>query len=77
MDPPITDMPDRLTRMTMITANPTTTRLLPLLAAALLTLGCEPASEQSSTPPAGGSTPVANTDPWGAMPTEVEPFYFT
>ncbi len=73
----MTDMPDRLTRMTMITANPTTTRLLPLLAAALLTLGCEPASEQSSTPPAGGSTPVANTDPWGAMPTEVEPFYFT
>ena len=71
------DMPNRLTRMNMITANPTTTRLLPLLAAALLTLGCEPASEPPSTPSAGGSAPVANADPWGPMPTEVEPFYFT
>jgi len=73
----MTDMPNRLTRMTMITANPTTTRLLPLLAAALFALGCEPGSAPSPATPAGGAAAAANADPWGAMPTEVEPFYFT
>ena len=50
-------------------------RFLPLFVAALLTLGCEPASEPSPVTPASGA--AADTDPWGPMPTEVEPFYFT
>ena len=61
-----------ISRITMIT-NPI--RFLPLFVAALLTLGCEPASEPSPVTPASGA--AADTDPWGPMPTEVEPFYFT
>ncbi|MDG1978107.1 MAG: hypothetical protein P8I44_06055 [Phycisphaerales bacterium] len=70
-------MTTMITTFTTFTANATSIRILPLVAAAIFTLGCEPAAEQSSSPPAGGSAPVANADPWGAMPTEVEPFYFT
>lgn len=65
------------TMITTITSNAIPTSVLSLLAAALLAFGCEPAPEPAGPPAAGDSTPVTNADPWGDMPTEVEPFYFT
>lgn len=56
-------------------------RPLPALAAmslAMIVFGCEPSAEVTTgNPDVGGSETATATDPWGPMPTTVNPFYFT